>query len=170
MQIPIPNAAICLFKFCSLPLMTVCNLVCILFHEYNIGKMKIIDGIKIFSFSIEKVLKKYGKCLVKMCGNPVYCGNRLVCDENSLTCHFSMRTFRRQLTRAAVSIATTDPANILFEIAQVRAVSYDCNSFWEKNQASIMKTLLLIGFANCCIALEHSFFSLLMFLIVIPTL
>jgi len=29
------------------------------------------DGIKVFSFSTEKVLKKYGKCFLKMCGNSV---------------------------------------------------------------------------------------------------
>jgi len=33
--------------------------------------MKISDGIQVFSFSIDTLLKKYGKCSFKMCGNPV---------------------------------------------------------------------------------------------------
>jgi len=34
--------------------------------------MKISDGITVFSFSIEKVLKKHGKWFLKMRGNPVH--------------------------------------------------------------------------------------------------
>jgi len=33
--------------------------------------MKISDGIKVFSFSVDKVLKKCGKLFFKMCENPV---------------------------------------------------------------------------------------------------
>jgi len=33
-------------------------------------KMKVNDGIEVFQFSIERVLKKYGKCFLKICGNP----------------------------------------------------------------------------------------------------
>jgi len=31
--------------------------------------MKISDGIEVLKCSIEKVLKKYGNCFPKMCGN-----------------------------------------------------------------------------------------------------
>jgi len=34
--------------------------------------MKTSDGIKVFRFSIEKVLKNYGKWFLKMCENPEY--------------------------------------------------------------------------------------------------
>ena len=33
-------------------------------------KMKVNHGIEVFQFSIERVLKKYGKCFLKICGNP----------------------------------------------------------------------------------------------------
>jgi len=33
--------------------------------------MKLADGIQVFLFNIEKVLKKYGKWFLKMCGNHV---------------------------------------------------------------------------------------------------
>jgi len=49
-----PNLAICSFKFCSLPLMTA-DVFCIVFHEYNLGKMKISDGVEIYNL----VLKRY---------------------------------------------------------------------------------------------------------------
>jgi len=32
--------------------------------------MKKGDGIKVFSLTIEKILKKHGKCFLKMCGSP----------------------------------------------------------------------------------------------------
>jgi len=32
--------------------------------------MKRSNGIEFSKFSIEKALKKYGKCYLKMCGNP----------------------------------------------------------------------------------------------------
>jgi len=32
--------------------------------------MKLNDGVKVFQFSIEKILKWYGKWCLKMCGNP----------------------------------------------------------------------------------------------------
>ena len=35
--------------------------------------MKRSNGIELTKFSIEKVLKKYGKWFLKMCGNPAYC-------------------------------------------------------------------------------------------------
>jgi len=48
------------------------NVYCNVFYELSFGKVNINrDGIKIFSFSIEKVLKKYGKLFLKICGNPV---------------------------------------------------------------------------------------------------
>ena len=34
--------------------------------------MKRTNGIELFKFSIEKVLKKYGKCFLEMCGNPAW--------------------------------------------------------------------------------------------------
>jgi len=54
----IPHSAMCLFKFCSLPLMTVLQMFfCIVFHESNFPKMGISDDIKVLWFSIEEVLK-----------------------------------------------------------------------------------------------------------------
>jgi len=34
--------------------------------------MKRSNGIELFKLSIEKVLKKYGKWFLKMCGSPVF--------------------------------------------------------------------------------------------------
>ena len=44
---------------------------CIVFHAWNFVKMNMNGCIKFLSFGIEKVLKKYGKWFLKMCGNPV---------------------------------------------------------------------------------------------------
>jgi len=41
--------------------MTVLQMFFTALHEQNFGKTKICDGIEVFSFSIEKVLKKYAK-------------------------------------------------------------------------------------------------------------
>jgi len=40
------------------------------FHNQEFWNIKGSDGIEFFKFSIEKVLKKYGKWFLKMCGNP----------------------------------------------------------------------------------------------------
>jgi len=57
-------------QFCTLLLTTVCRCFWIfVFREKNFGKMKISGGTEVFSCSIKKVLKKYGKCFLKMCGN-----------------------------------------------------------------------------------------------------
>ena len=61
----IPNSAICLFKFCSLALMTLLQtFFCVVFHEYNFGEMKKAMLLKFCHL----VLKKYGKRFLTMCG------------------------------------------------------------------------------------------------------
>jgi len=52
----IPNSTICLFKFYSLPLMTVLQMF---FALCSMSKIKISDGIKVISFSIKKVWKMF---------------------------------------------------------------------------------------------------------------
>ena len=70
----IPNSAICLFKFCSLALMTVLQMLsalCYMKIFFYFSKINISDGIQVFSFSIEKISKKYVKWFLMMCRNPV---------------------------------------------------------------------------------------------------
>jgi len=43
------------------------DIFCFVLHEYNFGKMEISDGIK---QHFRLVLEKYGKWILKMCGNP----------------------------------------------------------------------------------------------------
>jgi len=53
-----------------------CYVMCkIEFHDYEFWKIKRSSGIEFFKFSIKKVLKKYGKWCLKMCGYPASYSN-----------------------------------------------------------------------------------------------
>jgi len=67
----IPNSAVLLIKSLFFTADdSFADIFCFVFHEYNFGKMKISDGIKVFSFCIDKVWKKYGKWFLKLCRSP----------------------------------------------------------------------------------------------------
>jgi len=67
---------------------------------------KISNGVNVFSFSIENVLKKYGKCFLKMCGNPDYSVRmRSSGEKNSLLISVNQNVFSRFYTLTPVWIS-----------------------------------------------------------------
>jgi len=72
-----------------------CHAMCkIEFHDQRFRKMKKSNGIAFFKFSIEKVLKKYGKWFLKMCGNPA-CGVNGLTSFICLWCHTTTMVGRK---------------------------------------------------------------------------
>jgi len=63
---------------------------CIVFHESNFGKMKVSDGSKVFSFSIEKVLEKVWKMVFENVWELRYEWSRCCVDEIRVLFFFSL--------------------------------------------------------------------------------